>query len=165
MGIVGTRIPGWARELQPLPGPAHGDPDRGLLPNPRAPRANTGAGQEMPVGTLTWRARVLRGTGAQAETKTVLLGDLLGPCLGLTEGPGNLGWPPHHPHAGGLCPWNPSCPRCPSRACGQHPHSSHGQVQSQPSAQLSHSLHPWNVTHNLLNTPPMSTGKFFKVLF
>lgn len=65
------------------------------------------------MGTLTWRARVLRGTGAQAETKTVLLGDLLGPCLGLTEGPGNLGWPPHHPHAGGPLPLEPLLPPLP----------------------------------------------------
>lgn len=109
---------------------------------------------------LTWRARVLHGTGAQAEAKTILLGDLLGPCLGLMKGPGNLGWSPHHPHAGGLCPRNPACPLRPSHACGQCTHRGHDWVQSQPSAQLSHSLHPWNVTHNLLNTPATLTGKF-----
>ena len=37
MGIIGTRIPGWARELQLLPGPVRGDLDRWLLPKPRLP--------------------------------------------------------------------------------------------------------------------------------
>ena len=34
--------------------------------------------------------------------------------------------------------------------------------QSQPSAQLSHLLHPCNVTHSFLNTPATSTGNFEK---
>lgn len=80
------------------------------------------------MGTLMWRARGPGGIRAQAEAKMVLPGDLLGPCLGFTEGPGNLGGSPCHPCAGGLRLRNPDCPQHPSHACSQRPHGGHGRL-------------------------------------